>query len=110
MEKYESEIIEKARKMHWDGNNTKDIAIFLGIPYGTVYGWIGGGMQRVKQKPQVQGKNADRHLCRTCMYRGYKGSMGNGCDYIYIKNHSRGSSVADCNRYERGKRKKATKI
>lgn len=48
-----------------------------------------------------------RKRCGTCKYRGCN---ENGCDYIYITGHRRGSSVEECSRYEKGKRIKAKMV
>lgn len=41
--------------------------------------------------------------CRTCKYKAQEQAI-NGCDYISIVGHSRGCSVKDCDKYEKGKR------
>lgn len=52
--------------------------------------------------------NSDRHLCKTCRYRGIEnGKVTNGCDYIEMEKHSRGCSVEECDKYVKGRRKKA---
>lgn len=53
------------------------------------------------------GHNADRHLCKRCIYRG-RIENSNGCDFAQHHEHSRSyyCSVENCNVYERGKRLK----
>lgn len=60
--------------------------------------------------PVIPGHNADRHLCRTCQYRG-RAESGNGCDYIEHEEHSRSysCSVEDCSVYVKGPRLKSKK-
>lgn len=89
---------EIVSRLKADGLTAKEIADKTGMPYGTVY-WH---YQRVGNAEGSAGINDDRHLCRTCCYRG----MSNGCDYISITGRSRGCKVADCNVYEKGSRKK----
>ena len=51
-----------------------------------------------------KGHNADRHLCKSCQYRG-DGTYG--CNYICITEHSRGCKAEDCDKYVRGARIKS---
>ena len=44
----------------------------------------------------------NKEKCKTCRYRADRGEFG--CNYILIEGHSRGCSVANCTRYEKGKR------
>ena len=49
--------------------------------------------------------NIDRHLCKSCIYRGSRLGLGR-CNYIAIEGHSRGMPEAECTVYvkeERGK-------
>lgn len=52
------------------------------------------------------GPNADRHLCKTCIYRGRHDQVGN-CSYIEIEGHSRGMPAAECTVYVKGRKRKA---
>ena len=52
------------------------------------------------------GPNADRHLCKTCVYRGRHDQVGN-CSYIEIEGHSRGIPAAECTVYVKGRKRKA---
>lgn len=45
--------------------------------------------------------NTDRHLCKTCRFRG-KDYSKNGCDYIEHTGKSRGCKVENCSVYEKG--------
>lgn len=100
---YQDEI-EKARRLRDSGMDVCQIAERFGRPYRTVYGWV----RDVRTEKESNEHNADRHLCRTCRYRGYGGL--NGCDYIVFKGHSRGCKVEECSRYERGARKRVEKV
>lgn len=53
------------------------------------------------------GPNADRHLCKTCIYRGRNDQVGN-CSYIEIEGHSRGMQAAECTVYRKGRKRKQT--
>lgn len=100
---YQDEI-EKARRLRDSGMDIHQIADRFGRPYRTVYGWV----RNVRTEEVIKGCNADRHLCRTCRYRGASGL--NGCDYILFEGHSRGCKVEECSRYERGARKRVEKV
>lgn len=51
------------------------------------------------------GPNADRHLCKTCVYRGRHDQVGN-CSYIEIEGHSRGMPAAECTVYKKGRKRR----
>lgn len=58
------------------------------------------------------GHNADRHLCKTCKWRGngkYANSSAIGCEYSVKNGHSRGCKVEDCTMYEKGNPEKNVK-
>lgn len=60
--------------------------------------------KKVKEEPKPPaGRNADRHLCKTCKYRG-SGYGHIGCEYAYLQGRIRGCKVEDCTVYERGPR------
>lgn len=83
------------------GMSNKEIAERTGIKYATVW----AAAKPVREKLEAaKGRNADRHLCRTCVFRS--AGNRNGCDYIGIAGHSRGCSAEDCDRYEKGDRRK----
>lgn len=48
---------------------------------------------------------------KNCVYRGHISPINQSteecCDYILIEGHSRGCPISECNKYRRGKRKKA---
>lgn len=90
---------ELAVEMSVAGMNMKEVSASLGIPYSTVYGWLRAS------KPGGNGSNADRHLCRTCMYRAgsYERNAGGvNCNYCDIVKHSRGCKPEECTVYVRG--------
>ena len=88
------------------GYQNKEIAEKTGIPVGTV-GTYAAMFRKQKKKAEKEsaGKNADRHLCASCKYRSARPEV-NVCDYAGIMEHSRGCTVEDCTRYEKGKRLK----
>lgn len=81
------------------GLSMKEISNETGIPYNTVYYYFTGGRSRYKRAP---GSNADRHLCKTCQYRG----KNSGCDYCIFTDKDRGCDPADCDKYKKGARLK----
>lgn len=62
----------------------------------------------IEKKTVPAGHNADRHLCKTCIFRpsAWDKSKQIGCNYIEIVGHSRRCAVEDCNVYEKGNPKK----
>lgn len=107
---YPGELRKKAKELHASGMKTRDISDKLGVSYQTVWNWLFKiSVPRVKKEKPVKlipdGSNEDRHLCKTCRFRGDTTGK-NGCDYIEFVGHSRGCKVADCTVYERGKREK----
>ncbi len=97
---------ELAVEMSISGKSMKEVSVALGIPYRTVYGWLRG------RKSDSSGHNADRHLCKTCMYRAgsYERSRtGINCNYDFVKLHSRGCKVDECTVYEKGVKKSVKK-
>lgn len=109
---YPGELKDKAKELHSSGMKTKEIAGQLGISYQTVWNWLNKVYVQKEKKDKPDKKvpvkdNSDRHLCKTCRFRG-DATGKNGCDYIEIVGHSRGCSVEECNVYERGKREKRT--
>lgn len=53
------------------------------------------------------GPNGDRHLCKTCMYRGRRDQTGN-CSYIEIVGHRRGMPAERCTVYKEGRKRRQT--
>lgn len=54
----------------------------------------------VTKKERPDGPNADRHMCRTCVYQGFIGSEMS-CEYILIEKHSRGCRAEECTKYKK---------
>lgn len=91
---------ELAAELSMQGMNIKEVSIALGIPYGTVYGWL-----RKKTDKGASGSNADRHLCKTCQYRAGsydRNNAGMNCNYWDLMKHSRGCKVEECTVYVKG--------
>lgn len=49
--------------------------------------------------------NIDRHLCKSCIYRGSRVGLGR-CNYIAVEGHSRGMPAAECTVYVKGRKRK----
>ncbi len=99
---------ELAGEMNLNGMNIKEVSIALGVPYGTVYGWL----RESKADKNVSGQNADRHLCRTCQYRAGsydRNNAGINCDYCDLMKRSRGCKAGECTVYVKGPRLKPKK-
>lgn len=106
------------------GMTNADIARTLGITESRLkhlvrkYGLTGLRRPGVRRKtetgvevPELEpepekpaGHNADRHLCRTCMFRmtGTPKSNGMNCDYCSLNDHSRGCRADECTVYQKG--------
>lgn len=109
---------EAALELAAQGMGAPEIAKELDVPYSTVYYWLNPekcGKKKsagTRQKPAVReitpGWNADHGACKTCRYRPdpTMTKRGMGCDYLDLAGHSRGCSVADCDKYEKGDRMK----
>ena len=81
-----------------------EIAEKTGIKYSTV--WAAAKKIR-DQMAETKGKNADRHLCKTCKYRAAtynQKSTGIKCEYALKSGtkRTRGCDVEDCDKYEKG--------
>lgn len=71
-----------------------------------------GGARKLHETTEHPGNNSDRHLCKTCKYRGKKKSVGRpkksgpsagpGCDYYLITDKERGCDVEECDKWEEG--------
>lgn len=93
---------EKALKLAKEGKGAAEIARLIDAKYSTVYSWLNPDKCK---KPKLENKtasNADRHKCRTCMFRATGNTKGAGCSYIEITGHSRGCSVEECSVYQKG--------
>lgn len=103
------------KKMVLDKKTNKEIAETTGLKYWEVRDYIqyiglaGIREEMLGRKPGRRkkdgynkgkdGPNADRHLCKTCIYRGRHDQVGN-CSYIEIEGHSRGMPAAECTEEE----------
>ena len=93
---------EKALKLAKEGKGAAEIARMIDAKYSTVYSWLNPDKCK-KPKPESKtASNADRHKCRTCMFRATGNTKGAGCSYIEITGHSRGCSVEECSVYQKG--------
>ena len=53
--------------------------------------------------------NKDRHLCKTCIFKSSdweRKTNGYRCNYIEVVGHSRGCPPEDCDKYEKGRKKR----
>ena len=93
---------EKALELAKEGKGAAEIARLIDAKYSTVYSWLNPDKCK-KPKPESKtASNADRHKCRTCMFRATGNTKGAGCSYIEITGHSRGCSVEECSVYQKG--------
>ena len=107
---------ETALELAGQGLGVPEIAKKLDVPYSTVYYWLNpekcgkkksaGGQQKPAVPDLKPGWNADREACKTCIYRPdtITSRVGIGCDYLSLIGHSRGCSVENCDKYEKGSR------
>ena len=106
---------EIVKRLTLEGKSSKEIMAITGFSNTLVYQYqykIRRELQEEDEpiKNYPPGHNADRHLCRTCMYRGKShNSNGVGCEYALHNNHTRGCDVEDCNVYKKGEPGKAIK-
>lgn len=80
-----------------------EIAEKTGIKYRTVW----AAAKKIRERlEETKGKNADRHLCKTCKYRAVayiQNGSGIKCEYaLKSGKRSRGCDVEDCDKYEKG--------
>ena len=86
------------------GLTDSEIAEKTGIKYGTVW----AAAKKIRERlAETKGKNADRHLCKTCKYRAATYNQKNSgikCEYALKSGtkRSRGCDVEDCDKYEKG--------
>ena len=92
----------KALELAKEGKSAAEIARLIDAKYSTVYSWLNPDKCK-KPKPESRtASNADRHKCKTCMFRATGNTKGAGCFYIEITGHSRGCSVEECSVYQKG--------
>lgn len=99
-EKSKYEIVEELTKQ---GKSCKEIVEITGFKNSLVSQY----RYKIKQRDGdvfPSGHNADREKCKTCQYRAGSSNSKSGCDYIEHTGRSRGCSVADCDKYEKGDR------
>ncbi len=86
------------------GLSDSEIAEKTGIKYGTV--WTAA--KKIRERlAETKGRNADRHLCKTCKYRAaayVQKGPGIKCEYALKSRtkRARGCDVEDCDKYEKG--------
>lgn len=86
------------------GLSDSEIAEKTGIKYSTVW----AAAKKIRERlAETKGKNADRHLCKTCKYRAAaynQKNTGIKCEYALKSGtkRSRGCDVEDCDKYEKG--------
>lgn len=98
---YTQEEMNEAAELYGKGIRIVEISKIMGIPYNTLYCWLSG------MKSKEKGFNADRHLCKSCVFR--LGSQdrhhtGGNCDYIEVVGKIRGCKVSECDKYIKGKK------
>ena len=93
---------EKALKLAKEGKGAAEIARMIDAKYSTVYSWLNPDKCKKPKPENKTASNADRHKCRTCMFRATGNTRGAGCSYIEITGHSRGCSVEECSVYQKG--------
>lgn len=82
-------------KLREQGLTYAEISKKTGISYGSVYNLL-------NPKKKTVGHNADRHLCKSCQYRGET----SGCDYVVFTDQERVCDPAMCDKYMKGDRLK----
>ncbi len=86
------------------GLPNSEIAKKTGIKYSTVQ----MAAKKIRdQLAETKGKNADRHLCKTCKFRAATYNQKNSgikCEYALKSGtkRTRGCDVEDCDKYEKG--------
>ena len=93
---------EKALELAKEGKGAAEIARMIDAKYSTVYSWLNPDKCKKPKPENKTASNADRHKCRTCMYRATGNTKGAGCSYIEITGHSRGCSAEECSVYQKG--------
>lgn len=102
--KSKTEIVEDLVEQ---GKSPKEIAEITGYDKQFIY-QVRYLLKKRREKDEPtpvfeKGHNADRHLCRTCMYRcKSKNANGIGCEYSMHHEHTRGCDVEDCTVYKKG--------
>ena len=121
MKEISEEQAKIIKKMVLDKKTNKAIAEATGLKYWEVRDYIqyiglaGIREEMLGRKPGRRkkdgynkgkaGPNADRLLCKTCVYRGRHDQVGN-CSYIEIEGHSRGMPAAECTVYKKGRKRR----
>lgn len=80
---------EKALELAKEGKGAAEIARLIDAKYSTVYSWLNPDKCKKPKPENKTASNADRHKCRTCMFRATGNTRGAGCSYIEITGHSR---------------------
>lgn len=93
---------EKALELAKEGKGAAEIARMIDAKYSTVYSWLNPDKCKKPKPENKTASNADRHKCRTCMFRATGNTKEAGCSYIEITGHSRGCSVEECSVYQKG--------
>lgn len=93
---------EKALELAKEGKGAAEIARLIDAKYSTVYSWLNPDKCKKPKPENKTASNADRHKCRTCMFRATGNTKEAGCSYIEITGHSRGCSVEECSVYQKG--------
>lgn len=93
---------EKALELAKEGKGAAEIARLIDAKYSTVYSWLNPDKCKKPKPENKTASNADRHKCRTCMFRATGNTRGAGCSYIEITGHSRKCSVEECSVYQKG--------
>ncbi len=102
--KSKTEIVEDLVEQ---GKSPKEIAEITGYDKQFIY-QVRYLLKKKREKDEPapvfeKGHNADRHLCKTCMYRcKSQNANGVGCEYALYHDHTRGCAVEDCNVYKKG--------
>lgn len=100
---------EQLKKYVEEGKSNKDIAGIMNVSTTTVKKWLkeqnllglrpGGRIE--SSDDSFIGKNEDRHLCKTCIYRNQSRAGTISCDFICITGFPRGCKPEDCNVYKK---------
>ena len=131
------EYLDTLKKYIAENKSNAEIAEMFGVPKSTVCYWVrANGLTDLRNVKKIQtaiskrnlvekylkqiedehrvvtkGHNADRHLCKTCVWRTAQADFQKGihCNFASCALRSRGQgkqSAADCDKYIKGKRVK----
>lgn len=86
------------------GKTMQEVQKITGYNLEAIRYYYRGYGERSRQSSNIDGPNADRHLCRTCKYRDVKGKSSTWCDYYWRTGVERRTicEVENCTVYERG--------